>query len=345
MLSSINLPEFNNPEIVAQQALEQAALWFATIHDEEVLPASLKEFELWRQTPEHEVAWEKVNKVNQQFMALKSQNSGSFAAKALTRSKLISRRNVLKSFVGISTIGLVSWTSWRSPFFKQNLQGLLAQYQTATGQNQQIVLADKSQLWLNTGSALDVHFDQNKRELALIKGEVYINTSADKLSPSRPFSVITNFNKQTLEYIALGTEFLVKQTDKSCQLQVYQGKVALKVLVEGVVAKSAPAIIVDAGFSVRFDSAGVSEISPIADNANHWRQGNLVAEDKTLADFITELSRYRTGYIRVADEIKNLAVDGVYPAYDSDTCLTMLANSLPITISYVTPWWVNISAT
>ena len=338
------MPEFNNPEIVAQQALEQAALWFATIHDEDVLPASLKEFELWRQTPEHEVAWGKVNKVNQQFMALKSQNSGNFAAQTLTRTKLISRRSVLKSFAGISTIGLLGWTSWRSPFVKQNLQGLLAQYQTATGQNQQIVLADNSQVWLNTDSALDVHFDQNKRELALIKGEVYINTSADELSPSRPFSVTTSFNKQTLEYTALGTEFLVKHTDKSCQLQVYQGKVALKVLVEAQVIKPAETIIVDAGFSLRFDSAGVSEILPIAVNSSHWRQGNLVAEDKTLVDFVEELSRYRLGYIRVADEIKSLAVDGVYPAYDSDTCLTMLANSLPITISYVTPWWVNISA-
>ena len=219
-------------------------------------------------------------------MALKSQNPGNFAAQTLTRTKLISRRSVLKSFAGISTIGLVSWTSWRSPLLQQNLQGLLAQYKTATGQSQQIGLADNSQLWLNTDSALDVHFDQNKRELALIKGEVYISTAADTHSPSRRFSVTTRFNKQTLEYTALGTEFLVRHTDKSCQLQVYQGKVALKLLAEGQVTKPAQVIVVDAGFSITIDSAGVSEISPIAENASHWRQGNLVAEDKTLVDFI-----------------------------------------------------------
>ena len=339
------MPEFNNPEIVAQKALEQAALWFATIHDEDVLPASLKEFDLWRQTTAHENAWQRVNKVNQQFMALKSQNSGDFSAKTLSRTKLISRRSVLKSFAGISTIGLVSWTSWRSPLLQQNLQGLLAQYQTATGQSQQIALADNSQLWLNTASALDVRFDQNKRELALIKGEVYISTAADAHNPSRPFSVTTVFDKQTLEYTALGTEFLVRHTDKSCQLQVYQGKVVLKVLAEGQVRKPAQEVIVDAGFSITFDATGVSESREIIANISDWRQGNLVAEDKTLADFVEELSRYRPGYIRVADDVKNLTVDGVYPAYDSDTCLTMLANSLPITINYVTPWWVNISAT
>ena len=69
------MPEFNNPEMVAQQALEQAALWFATIHDEDVLPASIKAFELWRQIPEHEAAWGRVNKVNQQFYGIKKPKS------------------------------------------------------------------------------------------------------------------------------------------------------------------------------------------------------------------------------------------------------------------------------
>ena len=67
------------------------------------------------------------------------------------------------------------------------------------------------------------------------------------------------------------------------------------------------------------------------------------ANDISLVEFINQLKRYRSGYIRLSPELENLRIAGVYPAYDSDAALNLLANSLPIDINYITPWFVSIT--
>ena len=63
-----------------------------------------------------------------------------------------------------------------------------------------------------------------------------------------------------------------------------------------------------------------------------WINGMLMADNQPLADFITELSRYRNGYIQVDSRINNLAVSGSFPLHNIQKTLTMLSATYPIKI-------------
>ena len=56
-----------------------------------------------------------------------------------------------------------------------------------------------------------------------------------------------------------------------------------------------------------------------------WSKGMLMADNQPLADFITELSRYRSGFMQVDPAIKNLAISGSYPLNNIEQILTMLS--------------------
>lgn len=68
----------------------------------------------------------------------------------------------------------------------------------------------------------------------------------------------------------------------------------------------------------------------------------LLAQDMPLGSLISELSRYRTGILRCDPAVANQPVSGAFPVTDTDASLTLLAKTLPITVSYRTPWWVTV---
>lgn len=64
-----------------------------------------------------------------------------------------------------------------------------ADYQTRTGEQREITLTDGSQVWLNTRSAISVHYHAGARLLKLVAGEILVHTAHD--TNSRPFYVET----------------------------------------------------------------------------------------------------------------------------------------------------------
>jgi len=61
-----------------------------------------------------------------------------------------------------------------------------------------------------------------------------------------------------------------------------------------------------------------------------WTQGMLVADKMRLADFATELSRYRSGIVRVDPTVANVRISGAYPVGDTDKALAMLVSTYPV---------------
>jgi len=59
-------------------------------------------------------------------------------------------------------------------------------YQTATGERSTYTLADGSSLMLNTGSSVDIVFDDKQRLLRLRAGEVLVQTAKDSAANPRP---------------------------------------------------------------------------------------------------------------------------------------------------------------
>ncbi|MBL4763730.1 MAG: hypothetical protein JKX67_00375 [Colwellia sp.] len=72
-------------------------------------------------------------------------------------------------------------------------------------------------------------------------------------------------------------------------------------------------IIVNAGEQVYFSDTNIQPVTAITAVNTAWSKGMLMADNQPLADFITELSRYRSGFMQVDPAIKNLAVSGWFP--------------------------------
>src|SRR3546814_8640040 len=66
-----------------------------------------------------------------------------------------------------------------------------ADYRTAVGERRRIVLADGSQVHLNTSTDMDVRYSERARVLQLQRGEIYIQTAPDAHGLARPFLVET----------------------------------------------------------------------------------------------------------------------------------------------------------
>src|SRR5690606_11580505 len=107
---------------------------------------------------------------------------------------------LLKGLVLAVGGGMLSYGGYRHA----HTAGWTADYRTATGEQRRSVLADGTQLQLNTASAVDVAYDANSRRLVLREGEILITTAPDPAG--RPFFV------QTPQGIvqALGTRFSVR---------------------------------------------------------------------------------------------------------------------------------------
>ena len=99
-----------------------------------------------------------------------------------------------------------------------------------------------------------------------------------------------------------------------------------------------------AGQKAVFSRSLVEASAPVDPIDTAWLRGLLVAERMRLADFITELGRYRSGVLRCDPSVADLVISGVYPLDDSDAILQSVAQALPVRIRATTRYWVTVMA-
>ena len=307
--------------------LQEAAEWFALLRADDANSRDRQRWQIWLDAePSHREAWRKVEAVNEQFTML----PGEVARDALTatgtqRRKLAKRLALL--CLATSAGGLLAT---RAP--RDYLAALNAQYRTDIGITQKIVLADGSQMWLNTASAADAYFTDDLRRIVVHKGEVLIETAPDHHAPKRPLVVDVKDGRLR----ALGTRFTVRPSDKGTHLAVLQGAVSVEPA-DGTATR-----VIAAGSEVTFGSNWIGH--PVATNESRtsWSRNMLMPDNMRLADFLDELSRYRRGYIACSPEVADLRLVGVYPLADTDRVLAALTASLPIKVRRILPWWISV---
>ncbi len=325
-------------DAIAFGTLQQAAEWFALLRSDSISDSDRISWQKWLSAnAEHRRAWARVEAVSQQFETFTPEPEQSAAVNALDAASRArkQRRRALKMLTLLCTTGAVSWSVGQLEPVQRSWLAFSSDYSTAVGETRDVMLADGSQVWLNTASALNARYQPDLRRLVLLGGEILIETAKDPAVPTRPFVVDTAQGRLR----ALGTRFTVRQLDGITQLSVYKGAVEIT-----PVAASGSAQIIDAGQQVLFSADGI-EIPSAVDPANEaWAKGVLFADDLTLAEFVVELSRYHKGYLACAPEVAGLRVVGAYPLHDMQQTFAMLETALPVTVKATFPWWVSIQA-
>ena len=295
----------------------------------------MQNFKHWRaQDPAHELAWQKLYAVEQSLSTLPDE-SKQLAVETLQfadmhRSRAATRPRTLKllSLAAITIIGTTLLANQYAPWQQE------AHYATSVGETEKFLLADGTQLMLNTNSKVDVKFSLLKRHIVLHDGEIYIDTGKDKDSiiGRRAFWVKT---KQA-ELEAIGTRFSVLQQPTSTKLHVVQGIVAMHVdndinpvqvyaneTYTMPDAISAPMKLIAVNDGLRMDQMA-------------WTNGMLVVKQMRLDEFVAELSRYQELPLICESSASDLTVSGVFQLNKSDPvdyALKAVARTLPVRIT------------
>jgi len=158
---------------------------------------------------------------------------------------------------------------------------------TTTGEIRRIPLRDGSTAAINSGSRLDVRFDDQVRRVRLTDGEVWFRVAKDE---RRPFLVEAGL----VRIEAVGTAFSVRRRDDGVEVRVTEGVV--EVWVDGVAGQ---AIRVPAGVSTFVSTGATFEKTTKRDPAEierslAWRTGWIDLAGETLAEAAEELNRYNT---------------------------------------------------
>jgi len=310
---------------VSARALDEAIAWQLCLDSGEASEQQRREFARWlAANPEHGLVWRRLGGIDQQLVA---------AAPPLARRALLQggqRRRSLRRLGGNAlALLLASGVALAMLAQQRPLGDYLADYRTAAGEQRDLLLTDRSQIRLNSRSALDVAFDDNERRLVLLSGEILIQTAK---GDSRPFIVETAQGRLQ----ALGTRFLVRRDGEATELIVLQSAVAARPL-SGTQER-----IIHSGEQVRMDGQQLSGSSPAPIGADAWSRGMLVADNMPLAQLIERIGEYRSGYLGLDPSLAGLRISGSFPLHDSDKALAALPPSLPVRIEQIGPWWTRV---
>lgn len=306
--------------------VDQAIQWMITLRFNVADDASTAAFDRWLHTSaEHEQVWQRVATMNDDFSQLPAQVGRHTLRGARQR---ISRRE------GLKLLGLVAGAAgltWLGRDYTP-LPALMADYRTVTGERRLVTLNDGSTVQLNSATALDTAFNQERRLVQLRQGEILVNTGADR----RPFWVKTRDG-----YLhSLDTRFLVREDAQGTLLAVQLGRVALFADRPDAGARQ----VINPGEQVVFDRNGIRPPAANGLDPWAWSDGVISAQNMRLDDFLAELSRYRNGVLRCSEAVAGLRVSGTYQLDDTDQVLTLVAQSLKLDVTYRSRYWVSVSA-
>lgn len=302
--------------------LQEAADWLMRLHAGDAGPAEWAAIEHWRRrSPQHEHAWQRAEAL---LGNLRQLPTGPLR-NALERPT--ARRRALLRLAWIPALP-TGWLAWRH----YEADGG-ERWQTATGEQRPLTLADGSQILLNTATEIAVRFDAEIRLIRLLAGEILITSRPDSQPVARPLVVATTDGRVR----AIGTRFSVRRVgdEAASRVAVFEG--AVEVTTDG------SRRLVASGQRLVFGKTklGMPESSDsVIDDA--WTNGMIVARHMRLADLVAELDRYRPGLLHCHPAIAELQVSGTFPALQPARSLDLLADSFPVYIHYRTRYWVTV---
>nr|WP_254926562.1 FecR domain-containing protein [Janthinobacterium sp. PC23-8] len=309
---------------ISKQILTEAATWLMELHEGPLSQRQRAQLDEWRQrSAEHERAWQKATALMGKFDAL----SPSGAA-ALRTVSMRERRGAVKLVALLLVAGPAGWLACRNAPWPD-----AGRLRTATGERRDIVLDDGTQLTLNTDTHVDMSFDHARRMLHLRRGEILVTTARDSANVPRPFLV--GVGEGAIR--ALGTRFAVRQLDGRSQVAVFEGAVELR-------PRDAPSIatVIPAGRQSAFSRARVEPSSEADETAIAWQHGMLIADRMPMAQFVAELNRYRRGTLRCDPAVAGLTVSGAFPLVDISLTLSLLEQTRPVKLRYVSRFWATV---
>jgi len=294
-----------------------------------------QDFEAWIADPAHTREFNAQRYLLDVSMELKGRSRADVldsveakpaSSRASLRGQLAPGRHLWAS--GAVTAGVlaaaIAWSVLRS-------EGYVPQsYRSATGQVRNVVLPDGSIVGLNTQTELEWVGSPSDRRVRLIRGEAYFQVVHD---PSRPFRIMLAHSQVQV----LGTRFDVYQmANGDVRVSVISGVVAVEALDDGQGVPSWSRRLTS-GQQIEYSPVGlVADVhSIVAPKVIRWREGMLETQGEPLKDFVSDLSRYTSKRIVIADPRAAIQqVGGAFSVRNIDSTLDRLSRIAPVSVTH-----------
>jgi transmembrane sensor len=220
--------------------------------------------------------------------------------------------------------------------------------ETNAAENREVALADGSSVTLGGKSRLSITLGKHTRDVRLERGEAFFHVAHD---PRRPFIVRTDATSVT----AVGTEFDVRLASERLVVAVAEGTVRVQ-----AATSTGPAIAeadsthwhsgssasVSAGEELTLTESGAAVIRLIdSRTVAEWREGRLQYVGEPLNAVVSDVSRYVTYKIVVADPtLAALRMTGTISTRDVQSWLQSVEVALPVHVAQIAGGGVRLEA-
>lgn len=300
-----------------------AAAWFSRERSGEMTPDDALVLEAWLEAdPAHRLAYVEIRQAWAEAAAVRADPQVMAVRERWLSSHVHRRRRATLRAVAASLMvavlagtGLIGWQWANGPRPLGDRT-----FQTALGDQRVVRLPDGTEITLNTDTVLRTRADKDKRLVYLEKGQAFFQVARD---PGRPFVVTAAGRTIT----ALGTAFDVRLDEGAFKVTLVEGKVRVEA------AAPAMASATPGSQSVKVQAtemvAGSQLIAPDDEQwrlartnvitETSWTRGQLVFEDRRLAEVVDELNRYSARKIVIADaSLDDLPISGTFKVGDAD---------------------------
>ena len=315
---------------IEKQILDQALDWLLILDEEDLSKEQLHKFENWKnQSTQHLEIWLSVENTFHKLDVHSSQLPRTVTKNILTlrNNKTMPYKFLCFVFIGA---GVLSTFIFTYPDYIW-----MPDYQTKYGEQKAITLEDGTQILLNSKTAVDINYDQNKREIALKYGEIHIETAKDL--QHRPFTVLN----QQGTILALGTVFNVKQNESDTTVSVIEHAVQISPI------HSKEKQILKQGYSVQFDGKSISKQIKNESEDLLWQKGLMIVNRLKLNEFTPLIEKHYGISVEIDPNVSDpilseIEISGTYPIYDSMRLIELLEKTYPIKIktSFFFKKWV-----
>ena len=229
--------------------------------------------------------------------------------------------------LGLLLLAIVAGVAWIDPAYRSE------HVASQVGQRQALLLADGTQVLLDSNTEMTISWHLRSRQVELKAGQALFEVSP---MVYRPFLVDAGLAVVRV----VGTRFNVRRQEQDVQITVAEGRVAVRAAATGAVAALEP------GQQLRVHKGQEARLGRVdVDDVTAWQQSRLVFESTPLEDVIDTLQRYHRQPIRLMDpRLARLPVSGVFDSGHVDRLLALLPGIMPVRVSTATDGSVLIDS-
>jgi transmembrane sensor len=300
-------------------AAEEALYWFVRLRAGDVTSEDLARYQAWRDAQASggdefdklTEIWNDLDEVGPLFERETDRAENESRSTGLRRPIVQSECRRRYGWSGALAASLLSvlvggwWFADRSD---------IAEYRTAKGEQRTVMLSDGSRLILNTETSVTTELSMLSRTAVIHQGEAFFVVAHDDWKPFR-----VEAGNGTVQDI--GTQFAVRRDPQQVTVSVVEGAVEVESTSEPA---SKQVIVLNAGEQASYgETGGLSSVTTVDVAAvTAWTTGELVFEQRPLAEVVREIGRYHQGEIRVLDpRLSDRKISGRFNLRDREAFL------------------------